>query len=343
MPGILVSLREGANFKPISEGLNVGALEIPNYQGSIWVIDGQHRLGGLQLGLKGVEDELSGMETVDSETRKMLEDYEVPVVFIDSASACESIKPSLRDPSVSIAPSDVERVVFFIVNKTAKSISPSLKDALAYKIKAAGIEGIPIIEKEPWRVPATRISLALFRDGRTGSPFTGLMKITGIETRVTRGVGRPLTLSSFVTSLRPLIENERFKNISSDPKLAYEQQLAFVATYWRALRRLHEDPFKEPQNYMILKSIGVYALNLIANDVFNWCSSAGSEPTENNIMKFIKPLKDFDWSKKTSPLAAFGGQKGVRAAYKLLLRNIAEKGVAEASGRLTELEEEETT
>jgi len=334
LPAVLVSLRTGAAFKPRYEGSDLGVLEIPYEKGAIWVIDGQHRLGGFARGFRY----LQGEELIDVpqpyriEELQALKDFEVPVVFIDSESACREVRSALTDPSISIGPRDIERVIFFIVNKTAKSISPSLKDALAYKIKAAGIGGIPIIERTPWRIDATKIAMAIFRDGKVGSPFSGLMKITGIETRVTRGVGRPLTLNTFVSSLEDLVKNDRFKSLD------FERQVAFVAAYWRVIRMLKGEAFTEPQNYMVLKSIGVYALNYLANDVFNWCYDENLELSEDNIRRFIGPIKYFDWNKKTSPLAAFGGKKGTIEAYKLLLRHLAANGVEKANVRLAELD-----
>src|SRR5439155_4284203 len=230
---------------------------------------------------------------VNPDTLKNLRDYELPVVFIDSTQASKEIK-NLADPNIPLNEKDIERVVFFIVNKTAKSISPSLKDALAYKIKAAGIAGIPIIEARPWRNTATQIALALFRNGKVGSPFSGLMKITGIESRIARGTGRPLTLSAFVTSLDRLIQDERFKAEQ------YDYQLEFVTTYWKVVRSLIPEAFTEPKDYMVLKSMGVYAMNRLARDVYGWCKDKAVEPNEKNIKKYIEPLKSFDWKHRTS-------------------------------------------
>ncbi len=335
MPGVLVSLRgEGLNraiFRPASKDSDNGTLEIPNHKGAIWVIDGQHRIGGFHLALdsEGVGS-LSVEEKLNAETLKSLRDYELPVVFIDSNQASREIK-TLADPNISLSEKDIERVVFFIVNKTAKSISPSLKDALAYKIKAAGIAGIPIIEARPWRHAATQIALALFRNGKVGSPFSGLMKITGIESRIARGTGRPLTLSAFVTSLDRLIQDERFKAEQ------YDYQLEFVTTYWKVVRSLIPEAFTEPKDYMVLKSMGVYAMNRLARDVYGWCKDKAVEPNEKNIKKYIEPLKSFDWKHRTSPLADFGGQKGVNASHRLLLKVLAKTGISEAKDTLGEI------
>jgi hypothetical protein len=278
--------------------------------------------------------DLTEVEKLNPDILQRLRDYELPVVFIDSSQASREIK-TLADPNIPLNERDIERVVFFIVNKTAKSISPSLKDALAYRIKAAGISGIPIIEKKQWRQTATKIALVLFRNGHQGSPFSGLMKITGIEQRITRGTGRPLTLSAFVTSLDRLIQDEKFM------KESYEDQLAFVSTYWRVVKAVRPEGFSDAKNYMVLKSMGVYALNRLARDVFEWCNTKNMKPDEKNIRKFIEPLKDFDWSKKTSPLADFGGQKGVKASHKLLLKTLAKKGIDEAKESLLGIDKEE--
>ncbi len=334
MPGVLVSLRGGTIFRPDPKGSDTGTLEIPNRKGAVWVIDGQHRIGGFHLALDYDQmGNLTEEEKLNPETLESLREYELPVVFIDSSQASREIK-TLADPSIPLNERDIERVVFFIVNKTAKSISPSLKDALAYKIKAAGIAGIPIIEAKPWRYTATKIALVLFRNGKVGSPFSGLMKITGIESRIARGTGKPLTLSAFVSSLDRLIQDERFKAEK------YDDQLDYVSTFWRVVRSTKPEAFAEPQHYMVLKSMGVYALNKLAREVFNWCKDKGVETSEKNIKKYIDPLKEFDWTKKTSPLADFGGQKGVKASHKLLLRVLAKNGIDEAKEALAAMARE---
>ena len=48
-------------------------------------------------------------------------------------------------------------------------------------------------------------------------------------------------------------------------------------------------------------------------------------------MRFIEPLRDIDWNKKTSPFAFLGGGKGVRRAHEVLLYILNEKGITQAS------------
>ncbi|MEM1515862.1 MAG: hypothetical protein QXH24_07465 [Candidatus Bathyarchaeia archaeon] len=84
--------------------------------------------------------------------------------------------------------------------------------------------------------------------------------------------------------------------------------------------------------YLILKTIGVYPLNYLANDIFNWCQK-GSEvkvPSEDEIRKYLELLKDFDWGRNTSPLAGLGGMKGIKIAHAKLLKHLANQGCIEA-------------
>jgi hypothetical protein len=163
------------------------------------------------------------------------------------------------------------------------------------------------------------------------------MKITGIDSRISRGTGRPLTLSTFVTSLEHLVQEEHFKAKDHDT------QLEFVTAYWRVIKSLMPEAFSvaTTRSYMVLKSMGVYALNWLAMDIFEWCNNESIETDDKNIKRFIDPLKTFDWTKKNSPLAAFGGLKGVRESYKLLLGHLKMHGIAEAATRLAKLEEDE--
>jgi hypothetical protein len=86
---------------------------------------------------------------------------------------------------------------------------------------------------------------------------------------------------------------------------------------------------------MVLRSLGVRVLNYLASDILDWCIAHGIElPSENDIEKYIGPLKEFDFKRKSSKIAAFGGEKGVREAYKLLLEFLGEHGIQEAKKKL---------
>ena len=92
---------------------------------------------------------------------------------------------------------------------------------------------------------------------------------------------------------------------------------------------------KKQREHLILRTTSIYGFNFLANNVYSWCVNEGLEPSETgSIMRFIGPLQDVDWSKKTSPFAFLGGGKGVRKAHEMLLSMLSEKGIAQATSQI---------
>ena len=72
--------------------------------------------------------------------------------------------------------------------------------------------------------------------------------------------------------------------------------------------------------YVLLKTIGVRALNRIANDLFNyWRDDRGNL---RDLSTSWNTLGALDWT-KDSQISAYGGQKGVKLAHKDLLQALA--------------------
>jgi len=304
MPGLFVSLRE-AQF--ISKDGDVGMLEIPNKKGSLWIIDGQHRIGGFGR----VKDEFvfERKPTISLDLYSSLMDYELPIVFINSGKVAQRITSIQTRKKLDIKPEDLERAMFFIVNKTQKGINPSLKDALLYRIKMGGIEGIPILKKESWRIHAAFIGITLNRD--IESPLKDLINISG-----KREQKKPIQLNSFVSSLERLFRDKNFSDLSG------EDRLRFVTAYWAVLSKMLPEAFdsKTSRGYMVLKALGLYSLHWLAYDILMKCMESGLDyDDEATLEKMLSLLKLFDWTTKASPLSLLGGMKGVKEAHRLLL------------------------
>jgi DGQHR domain-containing protein len=296
MPGLFASIRN-SKFNP--KYGDVGTLEIPNKKGAVWIIDGQHRLGGFEkIREKFVfEEKLS----FSPELFKSLMDYEMPIVFINSKAIAKEMS--------SIDEEDLERAMFFIVNKTQKGINPSLKDALLYRIKMGGIKGIPALKKEKWRIQGAAIAISLNQD--LESPLMEMINISG-----KRSQGKPIMLNSFVSSLQKILGEPTFSSLSK------KGQLFFIRLFWTVLSRMIPEAFdaKTSKNYMLLKALGLHTLNWVAYDVIIKCKSENLNFfDEEIIVKILEPLKFFDWTTKTSPLATLGGMKGVNEAHRILL------------------------
>lgn len=340
MPALLVGLRK-TNFSPIDEDL--GVLKIERKKGSIWIIDGQHRIGGFSK----IRDQFFFTKSLGATLFSDLMNYELPVVFVDSQGAAEKIKSKESKISGLLSSEDIEKTIFFIVNKTQRGISPSLKDALLYSIKTSGIEGLSLVDKEGWRIIGAQIGINL--NCKETSPLRAKINVSG-----QRNSGKPIQLNSFVSSLEILFKDKEFATLSVDDKIC------FLAAYWTALRELIPDAFEVKEKasedgeqfgrrfssnigkksnerkkakgnsgenrYLLLSSLGVYTIHRIARDLLHSALKEGKDIKQRDFFESkLSKLRSFDWKSKTSPLAALGGMKGVSKAYDLLSEVIGQE------------------
>ncbi|KPV61866.1 MAG: hypothetical protein AOA66_1538 [Candidatus Bathyarchaeota archaeon BA2] len=257
MPALFVSVRD-ATFTPTNGDL--GVLEIQRRKGSIWIIDGQHRIGGFEK-ICDCFESMQNPEGMSGRSFLNLMNYELPVVFVNSKIIAKKLNKWVQESGLDVTSEDVERAIFFITNKTQKGIQPSLKDALLYCLKISGITGLPILRKESWRIEAAYIGIMLNQDAN--SPLFERINLSG-----KRGSGRPIQLNSFVSSLRRLFLDKDFSRSSRD------ERLKFIRAYWGVLRKMFPYSFEEKtwRQYMLLKAIGVYCLNWLAQRL---CCHAG--------------------------------------------------------------------
>jgi DGQHR domain-containing protein len=331
MPALLVGLRK-THFTSLDG--DIGTLKIERKKGSLWIIDGQHRIGGFSK----INDQFVFAKSLGTPLFSELMNFELPVVFIDSERAAKRISnPELKN---SLDAGDVEKTIFFIVNKTQRGISPSLKDALLYSIKTSGIEGLSMVDKEGWRIVGAEIGITLNRTGT--SPLRGKINVSG-----QRNSGKPIQLNSFVSSLEILFKDKEFSD------LPVSEKVNFLESYWSALRELlpeamesgekqkelteefgrrfssnigHKSTQKketenkqDSQKYLLLTALGVYTVHRIAKDLLHLALQEGINYKDTQFfIKKLDPLRKFDWTTTTSPLGPLGGMKGVSKAYSLL-------------------------
>jgi len=339
VPSILVAVRN-PNFEQLQPGC--GILKIPRKRGAAFIIDGQHRGMGFDSIRESIEMEKRLAATLTKDKDKAsartnisklegLLEFELPTTFVDSEAAAKiaavKIDKSKTMDNKPLTADDVERVFFFVINRTQKSVNPSLKDALEYLIQSGGIQGIPVITKEIWRTEAVPHVRDL--NFNPGSPLRGLINLIG-----RRGAQEPVKLNTFVSSLKPLIvTNKRFGELDK------EQQLKYLNEYWTVLRELFAGAFDRPKEYLLLRSLSVYALNRLASDVFDWYQNNGVRvPTQQEIKKYLSQLKNMDWT-RNGDMAGLGGQKGAIRAYGILLKKLIENGIKEAKVSLDRLDQ----
>jgi DGQHR domain-containing protein len=340
MPAILVGLRK-TSFLPLDGDL--GILSIDRKKGALWIIDGQHRVGGFSK----IRDRFLFSKSLGASLFSDLMDYEFPVVFIDSQGAADRIREKESKNGSSLSAEDIEKAIFFVVNKTQRGISPSLKDALLYSIKTSGIEGLSIVDREGWRIIGAQIGITL--NCRESSPLRAKINISG-----QRNSGKPIQLNSFVSSLEILFKDKEFSNLS------IEDKVGFLEDYWSAFKALVPEAFegqekrkqegeefgrrfssnigkksddkknkkdgKGDRKYILLTALAIYAIHRIARDLLYVAIREKGDFRQANFLKEkLSPIKSFDWKAKTSPLSALGGMKGVGKAYDLLSEIIGQE------------------
>jgi len=333
MPALLISLRE-PNF--VSHNGEMGILRIVRRKGSLWIIDGQHRIGGFAK----IRDKFVFSKTLDHSLFSDLMNYEFPVVFVDSNGAAEKIQKKESEHVGELSAQDIERMIFFIVNKTQRGISPSLKDALMYSIRTSGIKGLPLVDKENWRILGAQIGIIL--NSKDNSPLRGKINVSG-----RRNSGKPVQLNSFVSSLETLFKDKQFSDLPNDDKIC------FLEAYWSSIRALLPEAFeskekpkedgeefgkrfssnigkkidtkkksendKDKRKYLLLTALGIHSVHRLAKDVLHSALREGFDFRRAEILKEkLDSIRFFDWKAETSPLSALGGMKGVSKAYDIL-------------------------
>jgi DGQHR domain-containing protein len=295
---IVASVRKGEYVE------ESGILRIPEEKGSLWIADGQHRLGGFdtikQYGKGRLISEASGEAVAKSLS------FELPVTFIYLADRSEAEAEA------------IERAVFYLMNATAKPIRGSLKDILQWAIAEANLFWHPLLDKQDLRIKAVPIVFALHRDA--DSPLQGKINLADI-----RGLDRFASLRALVTSLeRPggLLREESFF------ELGVEQQKEYVKAYWRALNELFPLAFGEAtrREWFILRNLTIQALMMLARDIFLSCKTDKGFD-ESKLKRMLAPLKDINFKREeTSPFWGLGGEKGVMVAYHHLLNHLRTVG-----------------
>lgn len=119
--------------------------------------------------------------------------------------------------------------------------------------------------------------------------------------------------TSFVESLKSILTQPYF-TMQSDEHCA-----ELIARYWEAIRRVFPEAFENPEEYVIQKSPGIFALNSIATYVFEMARHKGGV-TVDAIYEVVKPLGEIDedsgsvfWRGDNEDGAAqYGSQKGFK-------------------------------
>ncbi len=214
-----------------------------------------------------------------------------------------------------------EAVLFFVVNTTQKRVPTDLAqrlieqqmgdEDLRLKIVAEGKEWIPKATKMVDLLVAT-----------AGHPWYGKIGIPG-----TKLSGVTLKQVSFVTSLKPILTGLY-------GSLETEDIAQLLIRYWQALDEMYPEAFKDPDDYVIQKTVGVFPLHMIAPQVFDQVRIANGKITRDGILEVLKALdknlgqeygggSEF-WHSKEGEAGKYAGSKGFRLLADILREHMPE-------------------
>ena len=182
---ILLCIRqpERADFAPAGKangGGQSGTLTI-RADVTLWVVDGQHRLFGLERALK-------------KDKAKWLADYNLPVVIVDGIDAYEEMR------------------YFHVINTRHKGVPTDVVDRHLLAMREA--EGTGLLEREGeknyLRARATLLTDVLNSD--PASPWRGMVRMPGEALRPQHAMRQ----HSMVASLEPIVRDSFVKRVSDE-------------------------------------------------------------------------------------------------------------------------------
>jgi len=234
-------------------------LEIPDDE-KLWVIDGQHRLGGLKL-LSGL-DQSEGIQSTSKKYKLYNDDFrsfEMPVVIIECSSR------------------SVEAAIFAIINGKAEKV-----DIFLATLAANQGGGEKPTGEDAWKSRAAN----------------AVQHLNNSKTSVLLGKIKHPTMSKghFVCSAKGFMNQlEPFMNDGMIAALwnnGYQEEIyKMLENYWLAWSKIIPFCFQDPKNYALFKNSGLRALSA---SLIMMIRKIGTDfPNEKQFISIISKLNKF--------------------------------------------------
>lgn len=222
----------------------------------LWIVDGQHRLKGLEI---------------IGENEPNLLELEIPVVIMD-----------LKGDT----PEDArykEAVQFLIINRTQKGVRADLAERILLQV--AEMEGTEQVIRNisnqvlpsslsrdmMWKPRAVCLSDLLNK--RQDSPLRGKIKLPN-----TRSRGTTVSQVSVVSSLKQILQTAPLMDLSDDILASV------IINFWKAIKELCPEPFEEIEetyranDYVLLKTTGIFVSHQLLYRLLPYCPRKNETP-----------------------------------------------------------------
>lgn len=263
-PSFLLSVRENVKFT-MEEGGNFGILEIPD-KSILWVVDAQHRIAGLEEAL---------------ERNPTLNIIFSVIVMCPRLWGAESVEDMRFE----------EAKQFVIINRTQKRVRADLHDRFLARLPSERRRELEVLAGE---IEIERIQKAINiidrLNSKADSPWYKRIRIPipGVRIGIVGQV-------SFKTALLDYVLRDPLFEPYSDDEL-----VDYLDNWWKAWQDLCPQAFDNPAEYLIQKTIGVYALHELFAKVSLWLHGKGVEWTKANFYEWLEKITegntdDFWW------------------------------------------------
>jgi DNA sulfur modification protein DndB len=189
-----------------------------------------------------------------------------------------------------------EMEIFSVINSKAKGLNNSLLDYHAAAMAA------DLGKHRP------ELFIALQLNSNSESPWCQQLDLGGNSTS---GLKRRASLRMMQKAIRTFLTQTRLLRTETP-----ESAAKTVISFWSAVATILPEQWKSPRTFLISKGIGVYALMLIAADLY---SENQGQPCDKRYFlgKLAEFLPDVDW-RSTGPMKGLGGLGGVPSAVAMI-------------------------
>jgi DGQHR domain-containing protein len=267
---ILVNIRKKSNveFKNIKD--SYGLLNIKSNEG-LWVVDGQHRVGGLKKLLEGKPD---------------MSDIKVPILIMVGV------------------PEESEATEFLIVNKTQKGVKASLADALI--VNRVSEKDLPLLQFAGIKVAKDELKVLFNVTEKLNkikeSTWKNKISMEGVDPEKSSTINQ----KSFIDSLKLFRKDAVMEaNFDSEQKLT-----KLLIEYWKGISLLCPKATKTQtcDEYVLMRTAGVFIMHRLLPTVVVKCKGNYSASNIKKILSKIESMKDLDWHNEEE-IAKGSGQK----------------------------------
>jgi len=127
---------------------------------------------------------------------------------------------------------------------------------------------------------------------------------------------------SFTESLKTIIKNEIYENYN------VEEITELLVRYWGAIKDLCQKSFKNPEEYLIQKTTGVFTIHKLFPFVVSYCGDkVTKERIKEVLSKMEKGMNDEYWGTNGQVGLAGTSQKSFSIIYKKLLNYLEEGNI----------------